>query len=204
MLEIIITVILAIISGEFLGYWLHVLLHSNKIEFLSKAHMIHHLVVYGPKQEFTSDKYKTSLIDNRPGIAGVGLEWIIPVILIVSGMTLILWALNIPLHLAVIFVMATGIWELIMFNYMHDALHLRHFWMINNKLLSKWFLQTRQKHLIHHLEIDNTGRMNTNYGICFFFFDKLFRTFEGKLNKFNEFGYEKAKTRYSYIYEKLK
>jgi hypothetical protein len=35
--------------AEFLGYWLHRLLHSDKIPALSRSHMIHHLRYYGPK-----------------------------------------------------------------------------------------------------------------------------------------------------------
>jgi len=46
--------------------------------------------------------------------------------------------------------------------------------------------------------------MNTNYGICFFAFDKIFRTFKGEFEEFNEKGYQNSKKRYAYIYEKLK
>lgn len=204
MWEVLITIAVAIFCAELVGYWLHVLLHSNKIEFLSKAHMIHHLVVYGPKQRFTTKEYKTALIDGRPGIAGIGLEWIIPISIIIILIILALWALSMPLHLSLTFVGVAAVWELIMFSYMHDALHLQKFWMIDHPFFKQWFQKTREKHVIHHLEIDNSGRMNKNYGICFFFFDKLFKTYEAHLGKFNEKGYEKAKHRYAYIYELIK
>ena len=192
------------VVAEFLGYWLHVLLHSNKIVFLSKNHMIHHLVIYGPKKPFLTDTYQTALIEGRPGIAGIGLEWLMPAVLIIGSIWIIMWLLNIPLHLILIFLGVAIVWELVIFNYMHDALHIRNFWMEHNKYFSKWFLKIRENHEIHHMEIDNKGRMNKNYGICFFFFDHLFGTFEKKFVKFNEEGYETAKRIYSYIYEKVK
>ncbi|MDE1975878.1 MAG: hypothetical protein KGI84_01305, partial [Elusimicrobia bacterium] len=38
----------ACLTAEFVGYWLHILLHSDKIKFLSRSHMIHHLISYPP------------------------------------------------------------------------------------------------------------------------------------------------------------
>jgi len=41
----------AIVASELLGYWLHRLLHSGRIPFLSLNHMKHHLLLYGPLQK---------------------------------------------------------------------------------------------------------------------------------------------------------
>jgi len=204
MLNIIITIAVALLTAELIGYFLHALMHSNKIEFLSKSHMIHHLVIYGPKQPFRTEKYQTSLIDGRPGIDGIGLEWLLPIAIIITTMSLILWLLRIPLELSLIFIGTGLVWEFIMFNYMHDSMHLEHFWMNKNRLLGKWYKGAQLKHEIHHLEIDDQGRMCSNYGICFFFFDRLFGSYVNKFNEFNEAGFEKAKTRYAYIYKLLK
>lgn len=203
-MDILITIIAALISAEFIGYWLHVLLHSNKIEFLSKNHMIHHLISYGPKQRFRTEEYVTSLIDGRPGIFNVGLEWLAPITLVLIGLGLILWLLQVPLDLAILFLSLGMVWNFITFNYMHDSMHLEHFWMAKNPLLSKWFQKARERHEIHHLEIDDSGKMVRNFGICFFFFDRIFGTSETKFNQFNENGYDKAKSRYAYIFEKIK
>jgi sterol desaturase/sphingolipid hydroxylase (fatty acid hydroxylase superfamily) len=48
-MDIIVTILAAALIAELTGYLMHILLHSNKIAFLSKSHMIHHLVLYGPK-----------------------------------------------------------------------------------------------------------------------------------------------------------
>ena len=45
------------VSAELLGYLLHRLLHSGWIAFLSRNHMRHHLVIYGPLQEQRSQTY---------------------------------------------------------------------------------------------------------------------------------------------------
>ena len=45
------------VSAELLGYLLHRLLHSGWIAFLSRNHMRHHLVIYGPLQEQHSPAY---------------------------------------------------------------------------------------------------------------------------------------------------
>jgi hypothetical protein len=41
----------AILVSELFGYPLHRLLHSGFIHFLSKNHMQHHLLLYGPLQK---------------------------------------------------------------------------------------------------------------------------------------------------------
>ena len=40
----------SIFVSELLGYLLHRLLHSGKVGLLSRGHMRHHLVFYGPLQ----------------------------------------------------------------------------------------------------------------------------------------------------------
>lgn len=45
------------IAAELLGYWLHRLIHSGIIAFLSRKHMKHHLSVYGPLQEQHTKQY---------------------------------------------------------------------------------------------------------------------------------------------------
>ena len=48
-LNILLTIAGACLFTEIAGYFIHILLHSNKIQFLSKNHMVHHLKVYQPK-----------------------------------------------------------------------------------------------------------------------------------------------------------
>src|SRR5579864_7760102 len=54
--------------SELLGYLLHRLLHSGKIGFLSRSHMRHHLVLYGPmRSQRPADGYHDATTgQNRP------------------------------------------------------------------------------------------------------------------------------------------
>jgi sterol desaturase/sphingolipid hydroxylase (fatty acid hydroxylase superfamily) len=206
MLETIFTIIFTVVIGafiaEFLGYLTHILLHSNKIEYLSRNHMIHHLVLYGPKVRMRSKEY-LSPVKDRIGIFGVGFEWLLPIGLIALVYLVFLWWLSPPLYLSIIFLAVNIFWVWFFYGYMHHAMHIQGFWMIKNKLFGKWFMKIRSFHDIHHLEIANDGRMNKNYGICFFMFDKIFRTFSLVPKPFNEKGYVAAEKRYDFIYKQL-
>jgi sterol desaturase/sphingolipid hydroxylase (fatty acid hydroxylase superfamily) len=43
-------VAIAILTAELAGYVLHRVMHSERFPVLSRAHMIHHLELYGPAQ----------------------------------------------------------------------------------------------------------------------------------------------------------
>jgi hypothetical protein len=47
----------SVLSAELLGYGLHRLLHSGIVPALSRNHMKHHLVLYGPLQKQHSTAY---------------------------------------------------------------------------------------------------------------------------------------------------
>jgi sterol desaturase/sphingolipid hydroxylase (fatty acid hydroxylase superfamily) len=57
-------------------------------------------------------------------------------------------------------------------SYCHKAFHLPHHWLQKYA----WFRQLTRLHDIHHYEV-------ANYGIVFFFMDKLFGTYKTKLTK---------------------
>jgi hypothetical protein len=42
------SVICSCLVAEFAGYWLHRLLHSEQVPMLSRSHMAHRLILYGP------------------------------------------------------------------------------------------------------------------------------------------------------------
>jgi sterol desaturase/sphingolipid hydroxylase (fatty acid hydroxylase superfamily) len=84
-----------------------------------------------------------------------------------------------------------------MFSYLHDRMHLRNFWMTRVPLLKDWFVQARRLHDIHHRSLNDQGRMDRNFGIGFFFFDRLFRTISKCHRPFNCSGYRIAQLRYN-------
>jgi hypothetical protein len=76
-MTVLITLACAFLVAEFAGYAIHILLHSEKLPFLSRNHMLHHLRDYGPARGLRSDRYRDST-EGRVGVLGIGLEWLIP------------------------------------------------------------------------------------------------------------------------------
>lgn len=191
----------ACLYAEFLGYWLHILLHSNKIEFLSRNHMIHHLVIYAPNKPMRQSTEYLKSTYGRASVLGLGMEWILPVVILLAITLTALQALGVSLISQVVFVSASLTWGWVMFGYMHDAMHLRSFWMERHPLFMRWFLRARKYHDIHHMDLDDSGKMPNNFGICFFAFDRLFGTLLTEHRRFNRAGLAAAMRRYAYIFE---
>lgn len=193
-------VIAAWVYTELVGYWLHRLLHSEKIPYLSRNHMIHHLVLYAPdKPQRPCETYLVST-HGRAAILGIGMEWMGPVGLIMVATVAGLTALGVPAGYQVLFLASSSLWGWFMFGYVHDRMHLKGFWLAEHRWLSPWFKAARRLHDIHHITLTDDGREATNFGICFFFFDRVFGTFQSAHRRFNRAGYEAAKRRYSFIY----
>lgn len=198
--KILFTLAAAVVFCELVGYWLHILLHSDKIAYLSRNHMIHHLKVYKPlKGDLRqAGPYKSS-VEGRAAVNGLGMEWFAPILLIMGTAIAAMWALGVTLPFGALFLVAALAWGYILFGYMHDAMHLQKFWMHDNKILGPWFKNIRRLHDIHHLEFSDEGRMPTNFGICFFWFDRLFGSYLTKVRKFNAEGHQTALERYKFI-----
>ena len=186
------------ISAELFGYWLHRLLHSGAIRFLSRNHMRHHLVLYGPLQKQRSATYYDAT-ENRPSLGNIGLEWLIPAALIVAVMLAVFYLLHItPTH-QLLCLGITLSWSFLMFSYLHDVMHVEGLWLEKNRLLKRWFLSARRRHDIHHRVLNDEGLMNKNFGIGLFLFDWLFGTICLQQTPFNHRGYKMAKQKFRYV-----
>ena len=181
--------------AEFSGYWLHRLLHNDRIPALSRGHLIHHFLIYGPKQPLRAEKYHNATED-RFSLGNIGLEWLVPSALILASAWGVLSWLHVSRAYQAIALSTLVIWPVFMFSYLHDRMHLRNFWMTRVPLLKAWFVQARRLHDIHHRSLDDQGRMDRNFGIGFFFFDRLFRTISMRHRPFNCSGYRIAQLRY--------
>jgi len=199
-LNLVVTVLLGFAATDFLGYFMHVLLHSNKIRFLSNGHMVHHLKLYGPKDQQLSKVYKTPTA-NRASIAGYGMEWVVPVVVVAAAIFAGGFLLGVPFLYQIVFFVAALSWGIFLFDHMHTGLHLKGFWMEKNNFLKGWFSWARKLHFIHHKELSNDGRMGKNYGICFFIYDRSFGTFSIGKKPFNRMGYKASMKRYSYLFK---
>jgi len=181
--------------AELSGYWLHRLMHSDRFPVLSRGHLIHHFLVYGPNQALRTEKYEDAT-RHRVSLGNIGLEWLVPSGVILSFSLVVMIWLHVPRVYQIIALCMLVVWPLFMFSYLHDRMHLRNFWMTRAPLLKLWFVRARRLHDIHHRSLNDQGRLDRNFGIGFFFFDRFFRTISKRHRPFNCSGYRMAQLRY--------
>ena len=187
------------ISAELLGYWLHRLLHSGAIGFLSRSHMRHHMVVYGPLQPQRSSEYRDAT-DERMSLGNVGLEWLFPALLLIVIAAAMFHLFRVPVLFQSVYFATTLLWSFLMFSYLHDCMHVEGFWLEKNRWLKRWFISARQRHDAHHFVMNDHGLMDKNFGIGFFFFDRVFGTLSHGGTGFNYRGYEAAKKKFNTVH----
>ena len=188
---IIATLVDSVVVAEFAGYWLHRLLHSNKFPALSRGHLIHHFLIYGPRQPMRAGKYRDATED-RFSLGNVGLEWLAPSAVILLFCWAVMALLGVPPVYQVIALCTLLGWPVLMFSYLHDRMHIENHWMTRVPLLRSWFLAARRLHDVHHRSMNSQGLLDANFGIGFHFFDRLFRTMAKRHRPFNWRGYRAA------------
>ena len=186
------------VSTELLGYWLHRLLHSGVIGSLSRNHMKHHMVMYGPLQEQRSKKYRDAT-EGDVSLGNIGREWLVPSSLLIVCVMGLFHLFRVPWFYQLIYFATTLAWSFLMFSYMHDAQHIEGFWMERSWLLKRWFTTARARHEVHHQVINEDGLMHKNFGIGFFLFDRLFGTLSEGGTAFNQTGYQAAEKRFQSV-----
>ena len=145
---IVATLVDSVIVAEFAGYWLHRLLHCDRFPSLSRGHLIHHFLIYGPRKPMRASEYRDAT-DNRISVGNIGVEWLAPSTLIL----LLCWGVMLLFHVPVAYqalALCTLLgWPVLMFSYLHDRMHLEKFWMTRVPILKDWFLNARRLHDIH-------------------------------------------------------
>jgi sterol desaturase/sphingolipid hydroxylase (fatty acid hydroxylase superfamily) len=185
------TIIGSILLGEFLGYGLHRMMHSGRFPRMSRAHMIHHLALYGPNQPMRHEEYKDAT-EGRASLGNIGKEWVIPAVAILAAVWAVLYLAGVGwMHRLLAVGVLVG-WSMLMFSYLHDRMHLKGFWMERAPLVKWWYARARRLHDIHHRSLNDEGKMDRNFGIGFYFFDRVFRTHARKHRAFNWHGYREA------------
>lgn len=186
----------SILTSELLGYLLHRLMHSGRIAFLSRSHMRHHLLLYGPLDpQRTGPEYQDAT-EGEPAIGNVGLEWLAPGATVLASAIAVMTAFQVRIFHQAVFVTVSLVWSFLMFSYLHDRMHVTGFWMERNRWLGSWFLSARRAHDIHHWALNHEGLMDRNFGIAFFFFDRCFGTFTTTRPEFSRDGYAAARRRF--------
>ena len=187
---------LSCLVAELLGYWLHRVLHSGRIPTLSRAHMAHHLVLYGPRQsQRPSERYKDATTGHI-ALGNIGLEWLAPSGILLGISLALFWLLGVRALYQAIYVLVVLAWSFAVFSYLHDRMHEKDSWMASNRWTRRWFLTARRLHDVHHRTLDDRGKMHKNFGIGFFLFDRVFGTLALQQRPFNHKGYAEARRRY--------
>jgi len=190
------TLVVSVVLAELFGYALHRLMHSGRIQSISRAHMIHHLQLYGPDQAMRAAVYKDAT-DGRPALGNIGVEWLAPSAAILAICWLVLWRSGVAWPYQVLALATLIGWPLFMFSYLHDRMHLQRFWMARAPVVKIWFRRARRFHDVHHRSLSDEGRMNCNFGIGFFFFDAVLGTLAKRHRPMNWRGYRVAMRRHS-------
>lgn len=160
MLPILLTTLITFITITLFGYISHYALHQSWSGRFHRSHMTHHQRLY-PATFFYSDTYLDPGPDNTV------------IIFILAGLPLIflpfiLWLL----HWITWPLLLTALCSLALFgiphDYLHDQFHLRNTWLRR----FQWFQHLTDLHYQHHL-----GNMQTNFGIYWFGWDRVFGSF---------------------------
>jgi sterol desaturase/sphingolipid hydroxylase (fatty acid hydroxylase superfamily) len=201
-LGIFVTFLGSVLFAEFSGYWVHRFLHTDKLPLLSRPHIIHHFLLYGPTQPMRAPVYKDATV-GRFSLGNIGLEWILPSSLILLACWAVLYLLHVRALYQFCAVFTLLAWPLLMFSYLHDKMHVSNFWMERVPVIALWFRHARRCHDIHHHTFNDIGRMDANFGIGFFWFDRLFHTYAKRHRPLNWLGYHAAAARYGFDDAKL-
>lgn len=198
-MEFALWVVGAALTSEFSGYWLHRLLHSGWIPFLSRNHMTHHLVLYGPLDPARPGTDYDDATHGRAALGNVGIEWLAPGALILAGLAGVFVFFHVPRLYQLTFFAVTLLWSFLVFSYLHDRMHIRDFWMEKQRFFRRWFVSARTFHDIHHWTLNDRGLMNANFGIGFYWFDRVFGTHRKTRSPFNTAGYKVAQRRFVFV-----
>lgn len=155
MLKVLFVILSGLVFGEIVGYLIHRLIHWERMGFLFRRHMVHHLKLY-PTTDFLSDQYRSPGKDNT--------MYVFTAFIAVACILMFIFA---PVWIAAIYSVEFIILGLLN-DYFHDAFHIRF-----HKLTKyEWFLNLRRLHFHHHED------MGKNFGIFSWLGDYIFRTFK--------------------------
>lgn len=152
--------LLSLVVASFFGHAVHWALHQKWSGFFNRGHMQHHNELY-PPGKLVSDEYRQPKWHNN------GLFLFTPPTLVILGAAGGLlrlcgapwWALAVLGTVIIGFAFAN--------DYVHDSYHLRRHWL--NEF--RWYRSARILHFLHHSSTDK------NFGIFFFGWDSVFKTF---------------------------
>jgi sterol desaturase/sphingolipid hydroxylase (fatty acid hydroxylase superfamily) len=164
MTTILLTLLITYIVASLFGYVTHWALHQTWMGRFYNAHMTHHLTLY-PATEFSSDSYKDAGKDSTLrffAVASLPLI-VIPITLSILGIIPLKIILSILIMEAFV-----GFFN----DYLHNAYHINNHWIGRLPIINTIFFKLIDLHYVHHV------KMESNFGIFAFHWDRLFKTFK--------------------------
>lgn len=165
-LQFILISILVFLGTTFLGYIVHWAIHQKWSGLFYRAHCNHHELQYPafPAYKFLSDTYRDAGKDNTV------YYFILLFLPILSIFPLLSFFGYLPIWMSISIIL-----EMLLIgqlhNYLHDQIHLS-----KPKLDIKYINKLRYIHYIHH-ESHHYNHIY-NFGIFYFIWDKLFKTYQ--------------------------
>lgn len=144
---------------SFIGYWAHRAFHKEWTLRLHKAHSNHHWVQY-PPHSLISTEYRSAGRDNSVWLFFAAA---IPLIAIILS----LYAFSVISLLSMIALLLGMGTTSFLHDYFHDKFHVSPNWWER----FGYFKRLRDLHFKHHIDTQK------NFGIFFFTWDRLFKTF---------------------------
>lgn len=185
-----------VVFAEIYGYWLHRLMHSDVIAFMSRNHMIHHLKIYGPRMKQRPEDGYRYAIAGRTNLGGIGVEWLAPIGLTIIVICVVFYLAGATWLQASLFLGAALLYSYFLFWLLHNAMHQRDAWMLRQPWLTRWFLAARRRHDIHHVRLNAEGRLYANFGIGFAWMDHVFGTARRQASRVEDAALSRAHERY--------
>ena len=142
------------VTGNFLGWVIHRVLHSRWAGKAYRAHLYHHREIY-PPDRFLSDEYL-----DPPKHAEQAVYYLAPMMLVCALVAIWSWQWAILAAVETVAVLWLNEW-------MHNSLHIRGHWLCR----FGWYHRLREIHHEHHVNVLK------NLGIISFFPDRVMGTF---------------------------
>lgn len=165
-LSIVLTLGCSLLVASVLGHAIHWALHQRWTGPAYRGHMDHHCKQY-PPHRLTSSRYLAAKWYNA------GPFLFTPPLVIILGAVggLMIW-FGVPLWALVVF--GTTLVGYGLFNdWIHDSFHIDFHWLSG----LQWYDRLRALHFVHH------HNMRKNYGIVSFVWDKIFGTFNARVQR---------------------
>lgn len=162
MIALLLTILITCAAVTLFGYVVHWSLHQDWAGKFNKSHMTHHTLY--PPEDYTSEKYRHAGKDTTVITFAIAAIPMVAAPILLGFFGFLSW----PLVVTVVVVELGMGW---LHDYIHNSFHIQNHWLSRIPFVKDIFAKWGKLHYNHHVD------MGKNYGIFFFKWDKLFKTY---------------------------